>query len=416
MFPTREAALALLDWAEAQNPGPWKRHSLSVARAAERIAAAAGLNAERAFILGALHDIGRYEGPRGAHHIVAGARLLREKGWDAAARICLTHSFPDGDPDRYSGVWDLSPEEDAEVRGFLAGVRFDDEDRLIQLADALGAAEGVVLMEKRLIDVALRHGAFAGLEIKWRAWMSILADFDRRVGGSVYALFPEVEVRTFGALALIQPPYRPKPTSEAIRPDRAEALRLLDWAEAQNPGIWKQHSLNVARAAERIAAAAGLDAERAFVLGALHDIGRYVGRCSARHIITGARLMREKGYDAAARICLTHSFPDKNLDNHLGWDVSAEDRAEVQAFIDAAVYDDYDRLIQLCDALAMSGGVVLMEKRLVDVGLRYGLRPGIEEKMRAFIAIQRDFEARIGGSLYALFPEAAANTLRMGPA
>ena len=198
MLPTREEALALLDWADGLNPGPWKQHSLSVARAAETIAAAAGLDAERAWVLGALHDIGRYEGPRGAHHIFAGARLLREKGWDEAARVCLTHSFPDGNIANYIGAWDFTAEEDAEVRAFLDGAAFDDYDRLIQLCDALGTAEGVCLMEKRLVDVVLRHGAFAGLERKWRAWMDIRADFERRIGGSLYALFPEAAAVTFG--------------------------------------------------------------------------------------------------------------------------------------------------------------------------------------------------------------------------
>lgn len=197
MIPTRNEALALLEWADAQNPGPWKLHSLAVAQVAETVAAAAGLDAGRAFVLGALHDIGRYEGPRGAHHIVAGANLLREKGWAEAARVCLTHSFPDRCPDHYSGAWDLSPEEDAAVRAFLAAVEYDDYDRLVQLGDALGTASGVCLMEKRLVDVALRHGVFAGLERKWQAWMDIKADFERRIGGSLYALFPEVVANTF---------------------------------------------------------------------------------------------------------------------------------------------------------------------------------------------------------------------------
>ena len=198
MIPTRAEALALLEWAHAQNPGPWKVHSLAVARVAETVAAAAGLDGERAFVLGALHDIGRYEGVRGAHHIVAGARFLREKGWDEAARVCLTHSFPDGCLERYIGDWDLTEEEDAEVRAFFDGIRFDDYDRLVQLGDALGLPSGVCLMEKRLMDVALRHGVFPGLEKKWQAILDIKAGFERRIGGSIYDLFPEAVANTFG--------------------------------------------------------------------------------------------------------------------------------------------------------------------------------------------------------------------------
>ena len=37
--------------------------------------------------------------------------------------------------------------------------------------------------------------------------------------------------------------------------------------------------------------------------------------------------------------------------------------------------DDYDRLIQLCDALASAGGVVDVEQRMADVKRRYGRYP-----------------------------------------
>ena len=198
MVPERGEALLLLDWAHGLNPGPWKAHSLNAARAAEKIAAAAGLDPERAFVFGALHDIGRYEGIRGAHHMVAGARLLREKGWDEAARICLTHSFPDGDIANYNGEWDLSEAEDEELHALLTAIQFDDYDRLIQLCDALALPSGICLVEKRLIAVALGHGVHAGLERKWRAFLEIREDFERRMGHSVYSLFPEAVSNTFG--------------------------------------------------------------------------------------------------------------------------------------------------------------------------------------------------------------------------
>ena len=44
-------------------------------------------------------------------------------------------------------------------------------------------------------------------------------------------------------------------------------------------------------------------------------------------------------------------------------------------FVENAVYDDYDRLVQLCDALAMPTGFCLLGKRFVDVTLRYGVHP-----------------------------------------
>ena len=193
----REEALALLDWAAALNPGPWKAHSLNVARAAEAIAAACGMDAERAWVLGALHDIGRYEGVRAMHHIVAGYNLLMEKGDPAAARICMTHSFPGGNPMSYLGKWDVTDEERAWIIDFISHCEMDDCDRLIQLCDALGVEEGICLIEKRLVSVAIRHGVTPQTPEKWRATLEIRDEFSRRAGKSIYALFDDVGRVTF---------------------------------------------------------------------------------------------------------------------------------------------------------------------------------------------------------------------------
>ena len=193
----RIEAAALLDWAHAQNPGPWRAHSLHVARAAGAIAEKCGMDGERAWVLGALHDVGRYEGVRGLHHAVAGYALLMEKGDPGAARVCVTHSFPDGRLEHFNGRRDVSPEEEVFLRRFLAENVPDDFDRLIQLCDAICTAQGVCLMEKRLVDVALRHGLEPGLDEKWRAFLKLRRDFERRMGASVYSLFDECAAVTF---------------------------------------------------------------------------------------------------------------------------------------------------------------------------------------------------------------------------
>ena len=195
----RIEATALLDWAHAQNPGPWRAHSLHVARAAGAIAEKCGMDGERAWVLGALHDVGRCEGVRGLHHAVAGYALLMEKGDPGAARVCVTHSFPDGRLEHFNGRRDVSPEEEAFLRRFLAETIPDDFDRLIQLCDAICTAQGVCLMEKRLVDVALRHGLEPGLDEKWRAFLNLRRDFERRMGASVYSLFDECAAVTFAA-------------------------------------------------------------------------------------------------------------------------------------------------------------------------------------------------------------------------
>ena len=61
-------------------------------------------------------------------------------------------------------------------------------------------------------------------------------------------------------------------------PSRLEAEKELEVAGQLNPGPWVQHSLNTGRAAQCIAEKCeGLEPEKAYVLGILHDIGRWVG-------------------------------------------------------------------------------------------------------------------------------------------
>ena len=195
----RAEAAELLEWAAAKNPGPWREHSLTAARAACAIAEKAGMDAERAWVLGALHDIGRHEGVRGMHHVVAGYELMMEKGDPGAARICLTHSFPDAIPENYIGERDVTEEELLFIRNSVENAEFDDYDRLIQLCDAICLPSGVCLMEKRLMEVALRHGSIPdGIVGKWRKWMEIQRYFNEKTGGSIYRLFEDAVAVTFG--------------------------------------------------------------------------------------------------------------------------------------------------------------------------------------------------------------------------
>ena len=194
----RTQAHALLDWAHDQNPGPWREHVLHAARAAEKIAQRAGLDPERAYVSGVIHDIGRFEGVRAMHHIIAGYNLLTEKGEHELARICMTHSFPGGNPYSYLGKWDVTEEEKAFVIDYVENCEFDDYARLIQLCDALALSEGVCLIEKRLVDVAIRHGVTEHTSAKWKATLEIQKYFENRMGCGLYPLFDDVIVNTFG--------------------------------------------------------------------------------------------------------------------------------------------------------------------------------------------------------------------------
>ena len=182
-------------------------------------------------------------------------------------------------------------------------------------------------------------------------------------------------------------------------PTREEALRILAEGESCNPGAWVGHLRNCARCAELIAPEVGLDPEKAYVLVLLHDIGRKFGQGHMMHVYYGWKYMTELGYDEVAKICLTHSFTHQDFDCFIGkWDIPEEAQRELRAALEAAVYDDYDRLAQLCDGLALSTGVVNMVDRMTDVKRRYGMYP--QEKWDANLALLEEFSRRAGRDIY----------------
>ena len=67
-------------------------------------------------------------------------------------------------------------------------------------------------------------------------------------------------------------------------------------------------------------------------------------------------------------------------------------------------YDDYDKLIILCDCLADANGYCILEKRFVDTTRRYGIYPFTINRWENTYEIKSYFEERIGTSIYRLLP------------
>lgn len=195
-------------------------------------------------------------------------------------------------------------------------------------------------------------------------------------------------------------------------PNRQQAENYLNEGRLFNPGPWVAHSIHTAEAASKIAAAhPELDPESSYTLGLLHDIGRRDGIAGMRHVIDGYNFLIAEGYPDAARICLTHSYPIPNvMAGSSPWDGSPGERKFLAEFLAEITYTPYDKLIQLCDAICLPSGPVLMEKRMVDVTLRYGPNDFTTGKWQAFIEIKKDFEHTIGGSIYDLLPGVVENT------
>ncbi len=193
MLTPREADELLAEGYE-RNPGRWRDHCRSAAVNARLIAAQVpGMDPDRAYVLALLHDIGRRAGPgRDMLHIFDGYDYLTALGQPDIARACLTHSFPVKSTDMYSGRYDVSPAQLAFLEGYLAGIEYDEYDRLVQLCDAISLPGGACIMEKRLLDVSLRYGLPENTIPRWRAFLALKKRFDGLCGRCVYELLPDV--------------------------------------------------------------------------------------------------------------------------------------------------------------------------------------------------------------------------------
>ncbi len=195
--------------------------------------------------------------------------------------------------------------------------------------------------------------------------------------------------------------------------DRAHAE--LEKAEKSNPGPWTDHSKYAALACQNIAQKCPhLDPVQAYILGLMHDIGRHVGVTSNRHLVDGYHYCMHYGWDKAAQICVTHAFIIKDIHSLLGtYDMTPQEFEWLKAFVENVTYDDYDLLVQLCDKLAMPTGFCLIEKRFVDVALRYGTQPIMVPRWKRIYEIKDHFEKIMGCSIYDVLPGVVENSMRI---
>lgn len=178
------------------------------------------------------------------------------------------------------------------------------------------------------------------------------------------------------------------------------AEKILNEAVQWNPGPWEQHSKYVAEAAKKIAEHCdGLNPDRAYVCGLLHDIGRKFGVGHLAHVYDGYQYLMELGYPEIARTALSHSFNFGRIEDYIGnFDIAEEQQEELRKCLTEMSFDDYDYLIQLCDAIAKADGIVPLEERMNDVKSRYGNYP--QEKWDRNMDLKKYFERKMGKDLY----------------
>jgi len=188
---------------------------------------------------------------------------------------------------------------------------------------------------------------------------------------------------------------------------RSEAKDILNEAYKLNDGPWYAHSINVAKACSTLAENLNLDPDKAYVYGLLHDIGRRNKDSKVRHILEGYNYMKNLGYEDVARYCLTHSFMVKDIRSILGtWDTTDDEKRFVRDYLNTTEYTLYDKIVQLSDYLALSDGLTLIDRRILDVYLRYEFSSEVAIKnWKAVFKLQEEIEQQLGHSIYKLFPE-----------
>ena len=154
----------------------------------------------------------------------------------------------------------------------------------------------------------------------------------------------------------------------------------------------------------------GMDPDKAYILGLLHDIGRHDGRKGVRHCYDGYKFLQSLGYNSIAKISLTHGFPTHEVLIIGENDLSNDEIMEINGYLKTICYDDYDRLIHVCDLISYPIGFVLLEKRLINIGLRKGFDEKLEILCKSAMSCKTYFESKIGYSIYHELPNVIDNT------
>lgn len=180
-----------------------RNHSVMVARAARTVAeqmvknGVTTVDPELAYQAGLMHDIGKADPAwTGLNHIVLGYKALLELGWEDLAQIAMTHTYYGYDKIGRQEFWEeCDPEELKLTQDYMATVKLEDLDLLMQLVDNMAHAVGIMSISDRFCDILIRHGIKnAGEHLKELYRLKLY--FDEKCGMNVYLLFKDEIIRT----------------------------------------------------------------------------------------------------------------------------------------------------------------------------------------------------------------------------
>ena len=163
----------------------WITHSICVANTASVIAKELNLDVEYAKTLGYIHDYGKAVGDFPKHDF----NYLKELGYDEEYySICLTHGYLNNDVMCAAGG---IPRDIPFRTEYIKNHKYSIYEKLICLCDLMCAQE-VIGIDKRLIDIIIRYGAYSNTQYHVKEVYKLKKYFDDLLGYNLYNLFPEM--------------------------------------------------------------------------------------------------------------------------------------------------------------------------------------------------------------------------------
>lgn len=175
------------------------KHETAVGTAAGRIAKALGLEEDKAKALGYIHDIGKVfmeniKEDGALVHGIKGYEYIKSLGYDEEyARICILHSYLNNDIDCLAADRTNRKGEAFDFQcDYVKTHEYTLYEKIINLCDLM-CTEKILTVEKRMIDLLMRHGVFETTHYHIEETLKLKEYIDNLLGHSVYDLFPEIK-------------------------------------------------------------------------------------------------------------------------------------------------------------------------------------------------------------------------------
>ena len=410
-YPDRRTALEIwkqgINYRHAHDGWPkrfeteYRFHSLGIAYACAKVAALIpGMDPEKAWVLGLLHDYGkRHDERKGEHfHVLDGYNEMLRLGYTDVARICLSHSFPKKDFD--FSAYGCCREWLAAAREKLDTVELDDYDRLVQLFDFMFEGLRITTFENRVKGIVSRYHPKTPPTDLYNHALENKAYFEAKIGQDIYAL---LNVRE-------NLPELPTPTEAEILFEVIISIRNMTtypFTPLQE-STFRAHCQAVAAIARKLAGfIPDMDPDKAYALGLLHDCGRQRDEINEKafHAVTGYDYMMTLGFPQIARISVTHCFFEKEFCCQ-NYPQPPEQLSFCRELLSTVEYDNYDRLIQMADMLNVGGCPCTLEQRFQDIAKRYQVPYHQMDTERLVLEqIKQKFDNLCGQDIYKLIGE-----------